>query len=576
MGTARARLARSLPPGVELLLLGPAGVVTQIDAEGLRTLRPSEDFRQFMDEGQYARYLIGEAESGPERPAHATYKLGIVAPHSTFAPHTHGCGHVVLSLGYACCDLYHPTRGETVRVRLPPGSLLRIPGMLPHAFGNRGSDPLLILAANTGLGLDHADYAITAAEADRRARVHYPGTIDYPVLARQLRARGCQWIGSARLAGTARRRAPPPGRGLGAASMICPHCNANLLYKQRGGHRCSRCKRAFALDPKTNRLLLHDRRLRALVARISVDGTLRYTADQLRHAAARKPLRYHQGRIERHVPLSAGRRLLRAALSSALIAIAAIAVAGILGARDVLLAIIGGVVYVVVFAMAMSSPMEAIPMTLEAFRRSVLERWRTVYGEALPGLVDRALSTRVMPSSDQAHAVLVCPDADVLACLAANGVHERLGLGLAPVTRGEAVDWLPSVLVVGAPVLFALHDASAAGCLFAARLRGSLGPPWQVIDLGLAPRTVIAGRTLLRLRDKPPPQEEIDELRATGTVTDDEARWLARGLVSPLAAIPPAKLIKVVEESVLAGGVGFLTWPSGPGASRTHDAERDG
>ncbi|MFF4788512.1 hypothetical protein ACFY2M_01770 [Streptomyces sp. NPDC001276] len=44
-----------------------------------------------------------------------------------------------------------------------------MPEMVPHSFANRDTDPLTILAANTGYGIDHEDYAITAPEAERRA-----------------------------------------------------------------------------------------------------------------------------------------------------------------------------------------------------------------------------------------------------------------------------------------------------------------------------------------------------------------------------------------------------------------------
>jgi hypothetical protein len=46
--------------------------------------------------------------------------------------------------------------------------LIRIPELMPHPFANRATAPLLILAANTGFGIDHEDYAITADEAERR------------------------------------------------------------------------------------------------------------------------------------------------------------------------------------------------------------------------------------------------------------------------------------------------------------------------------------------------------------------------------------------------------------------------
>jgi hypothetical protein len=122
---------------------------------------------RFIDDGQRAHYLIGDQDSGPARPSQATVKIGVVAPHSAFRPHVHGAEHVVLSLGSASCTLVED--GRPLVLALPPGHLVRIPAMVPHAFGNRADQPLLIVAANTGLGIADADYAVDAAEAARRA-----------------------------------------------------------------------------------------------------------------------------------------------------------------------------------------------------------------------------------------------------------------------------------------------------------------------------------------------------------------------------------------------------------------------
>ena len=55
---------------------------------------------------------------------------------------------------------------------------------MPHSFANRAGSPLLILAANSGYGIEHEDYAITADAAERRAAED----ADFPVLAKALRA----------------------------------------------------------------------------------------------------------------------------------------------------------------------------------------------------------------------------------------------------------------------------------------------------------------------------------------------------------------------------------------------------
>ncbi|MFE2495854.1 cupin domain-containing protein [Streptomyces scopuliridis] len=163
------RLSRDLPHGVELFHLKPEGSVLFADRDGARELGPSEEFLRFIDDGQFAHYLVGDARTSPERPSNATFKLGVVGPRSAFTPHAHGGEHIVLSLGHAACGLYDAPRGRVTEIRLFPGAMIRIPEMMPHSFANRGSKPLNILAANTGFGIDHEDYAITADEAERRA-----------------------------------------------------------------------------------------------------------------------------------------------------------------------------------------------------------------------------------------------------------------------------------------------------------------------------------------------------------------------------------------------------------------------
>ncbi|MFE5941376.1 cupin domain-containing protein [Streptomyces sp. NPDC056480] len=164
------RVPKDLPGGVELYHLRPDGGILLADREGSRELGPEREFLRFIDDGQFAHYLVGDAGTSPERPSNATVKLGVVGPRSAFTPHAHGGEHFVLSLGHASCGLYDEARGRVTDVPLAPGMLIRIPEMMPHSFANRGDSPLTILAANTGYGIDHEDYAITAAEAERRAQ----------------------------------------------------------------------------------------------------------------------------------------------------------------------------------------------------------------------------------------------------------------------------------------------------------------------------------------------------------------------------------------------------------------------
>jgi hypothetical protein len=170
------RLATTLPYGATVYVFSPDGIVYTVSRNCIRRLDPTRraedcvDMLRFIDTGQYTRYLIGSAATSDDNPANATFKLGFVHPHSAFTPHAHGAEHFVLSMGYASCGLYDHDQETVAHVRLIPGSLLHIPAMMPHSFNNRADAPLPLVIANTGMGIDHKEYAITAAMAEERAR----------------------------------------------------------------------------------------------------------------------------------------------------------------------------------------------------------------------------------------------------------------------------------------------------------------------------------------------------------------------------------------------------------------------
>ncbi|NJN16975.1 MAG: cupin domain-containing protein [Oscillochloris sp.] len=186
-----AALAATLPAGAEALHCGADGIAYLIQPGCVEPIDPTRrppqsDLLPFIDAGHFTRYLIGAADSSDTNPSNATYKLGVVAAHRGFTPHAHGAEHFVLSTGYAACGLYDAQRDAVVNVRLTPGTLLHIPALMPHSFNNRSAEPLLLMVANTGMGIDHEDYAITAAQAAERA-VSGVTNLDYPSMATALR-----------------------------------------------------------------------------------------------------------------------------------------------------------------------------------------------------------------------------------------------------------------------------------------------------------------------------------------------------------------------------------------------------
>lgn len=193
-----ANLQRILPAGASILVTDSDGSLLTIRRHCVQALDPERDpdLLPFIDQGHVARYLIGSAATSDLNPTNATYKLGVVAAHRGFTPHAHGAEHFVYSTGYAACGLYDAERNEIVTVPLTPGMMLHIPAMMPHTFNNRAGTPLLLLIANTGMGLDHEDYAITAAQAEARAQHahdhhhqhdHHEQAVDFAQLAAVLR-----------------------------------------------------------------------------------------------------------------------------------------------------------------------------------------------------------------------------------------------------------------------------------------------------------------------------------------------------------------------------------------------------
>lgn len=185
-------LQRILPAGASVLITDSDGTLLTVRRHCVKPIAAEHDndLLPFIDQGHFARYLIGNAATSDTNPANATYKLGIVAAHRGFTPHAHGTEHFVFSTGYAACGLYDAERDAIVTVPLKPGMMLHIPAMMPHTFNNRAGTPLLLLIANTGMGLDHEDYAITAAQAEARAHRdhhHHEQTVDFAQLATVLR-----------------------------------------------------------------------------------------------------------------------------------------------------------------------------------------------------------------------------------------------------------------------------------------------------------------------------------------------------------------------------------------------------
>ncbi|MFD0345670.1 hypothetical protein ACFQ0M_05475 [Kitasatospora aburaviensis] len=307
---------------------------------------------------------------------------------SAFTPHAHGGEHLVLSLGPASCGLYDEERRRVVDVPLTPGLLIRIPELMPHSFANRGAARLSILAANTGFGIDHEDYAITAAEAERRQDVRLaaaPGGGAEPAAGYRHPERA------------AGRPAAPLRRDAGDRAMICPHCSKDLRQRDRSGHRCDYCRKDFALDPKVEGPGLHDIRIRTAVRRITDDGRLTCTVDQLRYAllSRGRPGPFYRGSRGSAGCLSVlGVAALVAALALHGGLIALLALAGVV--------LLGLAVRQYVLADQLAPPAPVRPRwDAGHFHDTVAGRWKAVYAVLPTGLVEDDLVRTGPPPAER-------------------------------------------------------------------------------------------------------------------------------------------------------------------------------
>ncbi|WP_416967941.1 hypothetical protein [Streptomyces sp. 4F14] len=328
--------------------------------------------------------------------------------------------------------------------------------------------------------------------------------------------------------------------------MICPHCAQSLLLKERPGNRCSKCGRLYAFDPKTNPLGLNDLRVVRIASALTDRGQLSCTAGQLWYALARRSLRESHGKLGCAVALI---------FLGTVVGILGLGTGVGIAQAGGLLALLAAAGFVVAHVMGVGRGKPRIERS--SFCTVSLARWQIVYGSLPSGILDDA---RYPPRREGAaqRTLVLCRDRSIAVFL-----HNA---GLDVVSE-------PSQLSGDGPVLV-LHDADAAGVLFAHWARGAY-PGRVVIDVGVPVGAVFGVRKAVPVRGERPGADVVTSLKslaASGELSAGQVKWLERGWGFPLVGVPPAKLLAVVTRAVQqaearqdAAAVGFLTWPDQPG-----------
>ncbi|WP_328958508.1 hypothetical protein [Kitasatospora purpeofusca] len=336
--------------------------------------------------------------------------------------------------------------------------------------------------------------------------------------------------------------------------MICPHCSKNLLQRERTKRRCSFCRKEFALDPKLDGLGLHDVRIRKVTEKLSDQGRLTVTDGQLAYALQHRGRPPQQFRGDKNkatgllLPGLIGLLFSLAVLDSGFGPLVLLVALLLIGLSIRQFALVG-----------VPAPDTSVHSrwTEDAFRTTVLDRWRTTYGALPPGLVDGRLVPPGPPPAAPALALL-CPDRTITAFLRANGYAERHRALLVHDLR-EVPAGLPLVV---------LHDASPQGHLLAADARAAR-PGLRVLDAGLSVRTVLVDQTKYTLlRDLYRPEELYVRLqRAVPELTGSQRAWFAEGWWTPLAALAPKRLLAIADRA--AERIIAPPSPRAPAARRT-------
>jgi DNA-directed RNA polymerase subunit RPC12/RpoP len=323
--------------------------------------------------------------------------------------------------------------------------------------------------------------------------------------------------------------------------MKCIRCWHDSKYPERKGRRCPRCHGQFAFEPRENDLLTDGAFLSA-IKRVSADGRIQWGVEHLYYEICR-----YQNRRSRHrlayVLFFAAVGLVALGLSALTRSPGWVCLGAFMGAA--------ALISFFFFWLPRRAAVNHVPVTLGRFDQ-MWQRWLRVHDRPA-GLI-----TRPEPPPTAAHPrepdvgdysfdrAVICDRARTVDLLLANNFHFENNCAVLSVDGYPAGPFeTVRTMLKRNPRLrvFALHDATVAGCVLAGRLVSE--PDWfqsqvRVVDVGLRPAHARHFDGLLV--DPPPPPAGMLAL-AEGAIHPDERAWLALHALE-LAAIRPEQVIK--------------------------------
>ena len=309
--------------------------------------------------------------------------------------------------------------------------------------------------------------------------------------------------------------------------MKCIHCQKDSKYKERTGRKCSGCGHLFAFEPKEKDPIT-DVFFQSVIDGVSANGVVRWNVDHLYYEVCRRKRR----RFKKAIPV------LLFLVVPCVVTLAALPspIRYIVPLFLICFTIVGVLAYL---------SQKFVTISRSEFD-SWYKRWCDVHGSP-KGVIVRK-EAPVSPkqaepdlgdySFDRA---VICDNAATVDLLLANQFHFENNCALLTIDGYPAGPFeLVRKMLRRNPNLqvFALHDATPAGCQMAHRL--ATDPEWfgghaKVIDVGLRPGNAPVFEGLYR--------PSRGSVKVGEGISADEAKWLTSYNLE-LAAVRPEQVLK--------------------------------
>lgn len=297
--------------------------------------------------------------------------------------------------------------------------------------------------------------------------------------------------------------------------MQCPNCFADIKFRERRSNQCLKCNGTFVFEPKTHPLGLTDAYFSKTVDKLSDGGKIFFTPEQFHFALSRKAIR-QSGALGLFIVL---------AVLTFVPAIYNNWIAGVFVGSFWLIVLIYKIFY---------SPKVAVfPQPLSAFDDLVLQPWKNKHKNLPPRLITKNVEDKNL--KDKLRGFLLCDSQSTANFLIANNLEKNLNLSVS-----NSVDFPKNKNRRNLPI-FVLHDAGFNGYKFLEQIEQIYET--GIFDIGLRPNDV-KRFDLTVFRSNAAGEINMPEL------TNEENKWLNKGLFVPLFVMKPAHLIEFVTDKI--------------------------